>query len=757
MNPRIGIPRALHFFQHYPFWRTFFEELGAQTIVSPPTNRQIVTAGAQVVADVTCLPVKVYAGHVAWLRDNGNVDFVFTPAIWSLDTESFHCAKFKALPDIVKATVPNCPPLLDIEINPHWRKITAIDSFHRLARRFTWNPFKIERAWDRANEVDARYRATLVNEQLTYPEALIRLYGSELNLKEREAADHSLTIAIVGHPYCLYDDYINHGLLQRLQTLGVNILTSEMVAPEDALQGIAHTTGQTTWFYEKCMSGAAGHYLDSLRVDGLIAVLAFACGPDSTMVETISRRARAMQRPFMSLVLDEHGSATGMVTRLEAFVDMLTRRTRKDQITIQTDRRAPPPVLKGRRQPVVGIPRMGTLFVPIKSLFRGLGVPLEMGSPLSKNTVALGVKYGPEFICTPYKYILGNMIEMIEAGADTVFYVDGADLCRSGNYAQMMRDVLRDNGYKANVSTFSAIFKGGLFALPDFVRQFAPDVTWRDIIRETRVGLSKMNVLDELERRVQYIRPREIDQGSVDKIWEEAIIRVDGATEYDELDPVKQDVMQKLDGVQIDPALRPVKIAITGEYYAILDPFFNLDLEREVGRLGAEVHRTLMMSDWMKATMILEALGFPRRPEIARAAKQYLRWDISGEAWTTVGQTVIHAQKGFDGVIETMPFTCLPEISALNILPRVSRDHNIPIATFIFDEQTGRAGMKTRLEAFVDLLYRRREVRESSQHNAPSKEFPVNEEVCGRCAIASRCWRTIDAKECVLNGVEDIL
>lgn len=755
MSPRIGIPRALHFFQHYPFWRTFFEELGAETVISPPTNRQIVTVGAQVVADVTCLPVKVYAGHVQWLRDNGNVDFVFTPAIWSLDTESFHCAKFKALPDIIKATVPNCPALLDIEINPHWRKITATDSIHRLARRFTWNPLKVERAWNRANEVDAHYRAMLFNEQITYPEALIRLYGSELNLTERKPIEGSLTIAIVGHPYCLYDDYINHGLVQRLQSLGVRILTSEMVAPEDALQGIAHTTGQTTWFYEKCMSGAAGHYLDSPHVDGLIAVLAFACGPDSTMVETMSRRARAMQRSFMSLVLDEHGSATGMVTRLEAFVDMLTRRTQKDHITIPTERRAPP-ILRGRRQPVIGIPRMGTCFVPIKSLFRGLGAQLEMGAPLSKNTVALGVKYGPEFICTPYKYILGNMIEMIEAGADTVFYVDGADLCRSGNYAQMMRDALRDIGYTANVATFSALFKGGLFALPQFTRQFVPGVTWRDITRELRLALSKMSVLDELERRVQCVRPREIDQGSVDKIWEEAITRVDGVTEYAELDPVKQDVLQKMNQVPIDPALRPVKIAITGEYYAILDPFFNLDLEREVGRLGAEVHRTLMMSDWMKATMILEALGFPRRPEIARAAKQYLRWDISGEAWATVGQTVIHAQKGFDGVIETMPFTCLPEISALNILPRVSREHNIPVATFIFDEQTGRAGMKTRVEAFVDLLYRRREVKESSQHAVPLKEFPVNEEVCGRCAMANHCWRTIGAKECALESIENI-
>ena len=107
----------------------------------------------------------------------------------------------------------------------------------------------------------------------------------------------------------------------------------------------------------------------------------------------------------------------------------------------------------------------------------------------------------------------------------------------------------------------------------------------------------------------------------------------------------------------------------------------------------------------------MEALGFPRKPHIDRAAKPYLRWDVSGEGWVTIGLTVIHAKKGFDGIVETLPFTCIPEIAALNILPRVSRDYNIPVISFIFDEQSGRAGMRTRLEAFVDLLKRRQALR----------------------------------------------
>ena len=189
------------------------------------------------------------------------------------------------------------------------------------------------------------------------------------------------------------------------------------------------------------------------------------------------------------------------------------------------------------------------------------------------------------------------------------------------------------------------------------------------------------------------------------------MMRIDDALDRSALSDTRRDVLQKINSVQMDLSLRPVKIATTGEYYAVLEPFFNLDLERELGKLGAEVHRTLMMSDWAVGMLILEALGFPRKPHIDRAAKPYLRWDVSGEGWVTIGQTVIHAKKGFDGIVETLPFTCIPEITALNILPRVSRDFNIPIISFIFDEQTGSAGMKTRLEAFVDLLKRRQELK----------------------------------------------
>ncbi|MGE5265348.1 MAG: hypothetical protein ACM3S0_18370, partial [Acidobacteriota bacterium] len=470
------------------------------------------------------------------------------------------------------------------------------------------------------------------------------------------------------------------------------------------------------------------------QIAGLIAVMAFTCGPDSAMVETMTRRAHALQRPFMSLVLDEHGGATGMITRLEAFVDMLGRQpsspnaqpggaetfkapphpTPQDQIGAPLERPVasrydPPVVLRQLHNPRVGFPRMGTSVVPVKSVFEDIGVQVELGPALSSRTVSLGARYSPEFICTPYKYILGNMIEMLEAGADTLLYMDGAELCRNSSYTQMLNDVLHDLGYKFNLVSTSCFEKGGILALPQFLRQFMPEFSWSRVLRAMQLALDKMTALDDLERRVQFVRPREVIRGTVEKIWTEGIARVDEARNLDRLKQVKQEVLQKINQIEIDPALQPVKIATTGEYYAVLEPFYNLNMERLLGQLGVEVHRTLMLGDWVKLAMIWEALGF-HKSEVDRAAKPYVRWNVGGEGLMTVGQTVIHARKGFDGMVELLPFTCLPEITVLNILPRVSRDLNIPIISFILDEQSGQAGVKTRLEAFVDLLYRRRQL-----------------------------------------------
>jgi len=198
---RIGIPRALQFYQSYPMWRTYFEALGAEVVISPPTNRDILSSGARIVADVTCLPVKVYMGHVLWLRQHGNVDSVFVPAIRSVEMGALHCSKFQGLPDLVRSTVPGEINILDLGIDVHRYKISPQKAFNKLGFSITHNPYSVYRAWKSATTLDSGYISGLVQNQETYPEGLGRLYGGEWISKKRISnAKNPIKVALVGHP-----------------------------------------------------------------------------------------------------------------------------------------------------------------------------------------------------------------------------------------------------------------------------------------------------------------------------------------------------------------------------------------------------------------------------------------------------------------------------------------------------------------------------------------------------------------------------
>ena len=327
---KIGIPRALLYYQYYPMWQTFFEELGAEVVVSPPTTQAMLAQGAaRVVAD-TCLPVKVFLGHVLSLVDK--CDWIFVPAIRSIKSNIFNCSKFLGLPDMTKAVIAESPPILEIDIDINKGKRALERAIYQLGRHFSWNPFKVRKAGLAAWQAYLDYRELMSRHEVTRPEALERTSIAP-EKKRKVSSSHPTatraTIALIGHPYLLYDEYINHRLIHRLEQAGNKVLTPEMLTTDELESGIAELVGKAYWTYEEEVVGAGGHYLQS-GADGVIGIMTFGCGPDSLMMDTVRRQAaRLRATPFMSLTLEEHTAEAGVVTRLEAFVDMLYRRKRK--------------------------------------------------------------------------------------------------------------------------------------------------------------------------------------------------------------------------------------------------------------------------------------------------------------------------------------------------------------------------------------------------------------------------------------------
>jgi predicted nucleotide-binding protein (sugar kinase/HSP70/actin superfamily) len=321
---RIGIPRALLYYQYYPMWQTFFEELGAEVVVSPPTTQLMLSEGSSRVVADTCLPVKVFVGHVLSLV--GKCDCIFIPAIRSVKNKIYNCSKFLGLPDMSRAVVPESPPILEIGIDVNQGKRRLYQAIYQLGRHFTWNPFKVRRAGMAAWQAHLNYRQLMSSHRLTPPQAIERI---SVSASAESSQPASSTIAVIGHPYLLYDEFINHRLLHRLEQAHDKVLTPEMLTTEELESATIRLVGGAYWTYEEEVVGAGEHYLGS-GTDGVIGIMAFGCGPDSVMMDMVHRHAmRLKSTPFMSLTLEEHTAEAGLVTRLEAFLDMIQRRKRR--------------------------------------------------------------------------------------------------------------------------------------------------------------------------------------------------------------------------------------------------------------------------------------------------------------------------------------------------------------------------------------------------------------------------------------------
>ncbi len=330
---RIGIPRALLYYQYYPMWKTFFEELGAEVVVSPPTTQAVLSGGSSRVVAETCLPTKVFLGHVLSLVKK--CDYVFIPAIRSVKSKVYNCSKLLGLPDMTKAVIPESPPILDIDIDVNKGKYVLYQAIYKLGRRFTWNPFRVRRASIAAWQAHLDYQQLMCSYSLTPPQAIERILGTPETEPEAHS-DNSIptqaTIAIIGHPYLLYDEHINYRLIYRLRQAQSEVLTPEMLTTEELESATIRLVGRAQWTCDGEVIGAGGHYLES-GVDGIIGIMNFGCGPDSLLMDVMQRQAQTTTTPFMGLTLDEHTAEAGIVTRLEAFLDMIYRK-KKRQVAV---------------------------------------------------------------------------------------------------------------------------------------------------------------------------------------------------------------------------------------------------------------------------------------------------------------------------------------------------------------------------------------------------------------------------------------
>lgn len=354
----------------------------------------------------------------------------------------------------------------------------------------------------------------------------------------------------------------------------------------------------------------------------------------------------------------------------------------------------------------VTFPHMGNMHICIRALLEYLDIEVVVAPPTSKRTLTKGIQFSPEFACLPLKVNLGNFMEAYEKGADTILMAGGIGPCRFGYYGQVQREILQDLGYKMNMVVLDPPEKH-ISELLTKIKDFTGQKSWLQIIRAINFAYNKACAIDDLEIRMHQIRPREYAKGAAERVFNETLPLIDGVKDRKTLAQVVEKANAAMDGIRVEKDKQVLKVGIVGEIYVLLEPFVNLNIERHLGEMGVEVDRSIYLSNWISENLFMGL--FKRSKKNAhKAAHPYINHFIGGHGQETIGSTVLYAGEGYDGVIQVFPFTCMPEIVAQSIMPKVSQDLNIPTFSLIVDEHSGEAGVITRLEAFVDLLDRKR-------------------------------------------------
>lgn len=323
---KIGIPRAMSFYQNYPFFYGFFSDLGIEIVLSDKTTKKTLSNGSALVVTETCMPVKVLIGHVLNLLEKG-VDKIFVPSFQSIAPKIYNCSKIRGLPDLVRNVVKRDFTIIEATLDKSEKNQGLYEFLQESVACFgITNEKRIKKASKAGWKVYNNFQI-MMQSGMEYKQAMnYALQGKVFITKDDK--EYPISVALVSHGYNIYDERTSMKIFDKLKDMDVKVYSALQLTKEQMDEGI-NILGQTAyWANEHEMTGCAGHYLKDNKIDGIITLTAFGCGPDSLMVERITRKSKQFNKPLLNLTIDEHTGEAGFITRLEAFVDMLYRKKR---------------------------------------------------------------------------------------------------------------------------------------------------------------------------------------------------------------------------------------------------------------------------------------------------------------------------------------------------------------------------------------------------------------------------------------------
>jgi predicted nucleotide-binding protein (sugar kinase/HSP70/actin superfamily) len=708
----------MFFYELLPFFYTFLTKLGYKVILSDKTHKDSIHKGVESVVSETCFPIKVAHGHIVNLIEKG-VTSIFFPSI--IEMERIH-------PEVNRGLV--CPY---VQALPYTLR-SAFDFEHLGAELISPILYFGEGKEGVAKALQGmgkrlHKKAPLIKQALEAAFAMQNQFYRSLYRRGqeilRELEENKSALVIVSRPYNGCDTGINLNLSRKISDLGIVALPMDYLPLEQS--GLVSEWQEMYWKYGQRIL-AATHFIKSHPSLHALYLTNFGCGPDSFISHFFKDKMK--DTPYLTIEIDEHSSDVGIITRLEAFLDSLKNAHQKPLRRSRTQSASKGLTDKKR---IIYVPNMSDQSYAVAAAFEACGLQAAVMPESDDETLRWGRKLTSGRECYPCILTTGDMIKMTQRSdfdpdRSAFFMASGRGPCRFGQYNRFHRLILDEMGL-SQVSIFAPDQDEDLYNELGVIGKGFSKIAWRGVVS-----------VDLLQKRLREIRPYEKHPGESEALYQSYLEKICHALRENKgTSKLLKEAGTVFNNVVLNGMERKPIIGIVGEIYIRSNRFGNEDLVKNIERLGGEVWLP-PLAEWLlyinytsksrsfrqakygsyfsnlctnEVQKVIEyklSKSFhnsfmvpsePRTEEIIKKASPYLHPSFEGEAILSIGKAIDYVSKGAMGLINTMPFTCMPGTIVNALLKRCRDDYdNIPLLTLAYDGQKD-SNTKTRLEAFV--------------------------------------------------------
>ena len=349
---------------------------------------------------------------------------------------------------------------------------------------------------------------------------------------------------------------------------------------------------------------------------------------------------------------------------------------------------------------ILTFPQMGNYYIPVKFFFRHVcNCEIMTPLPITTNTIEIGSKYSPDFVCTPFKYTLGTFIESLERNANILIQAGGG--CRYGYYSELQEQILKDLGYDFTFVNLVTAGNRNLKYISNEIKKIDPHYKKIKALYYLFIASKMVKYMDKIDNYIRENIGFEDEKGSFIKLNNKMLKEFSRVKTYHQLRKIYKNYNKKFKSLKIHKPNNCLKVGIIGELYTIMEPFANYYLEQELASYNIQIKR------YTNAHYLLFEKGKTVKKYL-KYAQEYIKYRMGADAHDNIARCKYLCTHNFDGIIHIKSSFCTPEIGAMPIINKICKQYNVPIIYFSFDANTSEIGIKTRLEAFYDMIEMRR-------------------------------------------------